>query len=621
MSEKINISEVFASGDEITNSEVKIFEETLREYQNGKQEIDNKATSNQEWWRLRHWGQMGSQHGEEKATSAWLFNSIINKRASLMDAFPKPNILPRTEENREEAEMLTKILPIISDRNGYEQIYADKGLDLLIDGGCITSVIWDNSLNDGLGDISIKTVDVHNLYWEPGINNIQDSKAVFTPKLVDNDLLEKLYPQLQGKSGGIKTIPEYINKDEQVDQTKYTEVWDMYYKKTVNETVHRDDDTGEVLSRPKTILHYVKFCNGELLYASENDETYKERGWYDHGMYPFVVTSLFKIKDSPWGFGYVDVMSSPQAQIDRIDEAILKNAVMASTPRWAVARNAGINKDDFANWAVPIVDVTSSEALDKGVKEITVGNIPAFVVNHKENLIDQLKETSGNRDVSQGSTQAGVTAASAIAALQEAGGKIDRDLNRTLYRSKRQEDYMQVELIRQFYTEPRSFRIDREDGTYEFVNYQSDGMGDSVFDIKIEAEKRSPFSRAAQNETIKELYGMGLFAPENATAALVCIDGLEFEGKDVIKKQLQENSLMLQQFQRMQMAIMQAEQYLPGIAAQAGLAQPEMMQQTPRQNSEGSTKGSSEEKAARTETDTTGTAKARLKAAKAGEVS
>lgn len=622
MSDKISISEVFASGEKITAQEVKIFEETLKEYQTGKQEIDSKATSNQEWWRLRHWGQIGSKHeGEENATSAWLFNSIINKRADIMDAFPKPNILPREENDKSEAETLTKILPVIADRNGYEQIYADKGLDLLVDGGCITSVTWDNSLNDGLGDVSIKQVDIHNIFWQPGINDIQESQAIFTPKLVENDLLEQQYPQLKGKSGGIKTTAQYINNDEQVDETKYTEVWDMYYKKTVEEVVHTDIETGERVTRPKAILHYVKFCNGELLYASENDENYKERGWYDHGKYPFVITPLFKIKDSPWGFGYVDVMKSPQAQIDRIDNAILQNAVMASTPRWAVPKNAGINKNDFANWKIPIVDVASEGAIDK-IKEITVGSIPAFVVNHKMNLIEQLKETSGNRDVSQGSTQSGVTAASAIAALQEAGGKLARDLNRILYRAKREEDYLQVELIRQFYTEPRSFRIDKEDGTYEFVNYDNSNMGDAVFDIKIEAEKRSPFSRAAQNETVKELYGMGLFAPENATAALVCLEGLEFEGKDQIKRQVQENSIMLQQMQKMQEAIMQASQVLPELPVMAGLVDPMMMQQqVSQQQGANNSDGTPEERAARTESDTTLTTKARLRVAKAGEVS
>ena len=83
--------------------------------------------------------------------------------------------------------------------------------------------------------------------------------------------------------------------------------------------------------------------------------------------------------------------------------------------------------------------------------------MPAFIVNHKTNKIDELKETSGNSDFSQGSTQSGVTAASAIAALQEAGSKLSRDMIRSYYEGFEEETYLVIELIRQFYTEPRSF--------------------------------------------------------------------------------------------------------------------------------------------------------------------
>lgn len=614
---------VVDDGRAITDKDVEEFTAVLKEYQQGKQLIDAKATANQEWWRMRHWGQMqSSEADEEKATSAWLFNSIINKHADIMDNYPKPNILPRSPQMEKEAKRLSEIIPIIDDRNDYEKIYDSKAYDLLIDGGCVTTVIWDNSLNDGMGDIVTKIVDIHNIFWEPGIEDIQDSAYVFVSKLVDNDVLEEQYPQMRGKSGGIKTTTEYINKDENPDPTKKSEVWDMYYKKTIR-TVVEESDTGERAERVDTLLHFVKFCNGVLLYASENDKALKDRGWYDHGKYPFVVTPLFKIKESPWGFGYVDVMKSPQAQIDRLDQLILKNAIMVGRKRWAVKESAEINPEDFADWSKTLIKVSgSASSLDDCMKEISVDSIPAFVVQHKTNMIDQLKETSGNRDVSQGSTQSGVTAATAIAALQEAGSKLSRDINRVLYRSRRDEDFLKVELIRQFYTEPRAFRIDNNDGSYTFVEYDSSAISgrDAVFDIKINAEKQSPFSRAAQNETMKELYGMGLFAPANAEPALTCLDGMEFEGIDKIKEEVKNKSLMMQQFQMMQAAIMQVDAAFPqlGIAAMAGLSQPQPTAATPQRAS--SEEGTAEERAARTETDSTRTAKARVAASKQANV-
>lgn len=147
-----------------------------------------------------------------------------------------------------------------------------------------------------------------------------------------------------------------------------------------------------------------------------------------------------------------------------------------------------------------------------------------------------------------------------------------------------------IELIRQFYTEPRPFRIDSADRRrfvlYSNINLLEDQeMPDGtirhtrpMFDIQVSAEKQSPFSRAAQNETVKELYGMGLFAPENAVPALVCIDAMDFEGKDTIRQQIEQNSTFLQQFQAAMQIIQQAAMVDPMVgqmAMQAGLIAPE----------------------------------------------
>ena len=154
---------------------------------------------------------------------------------------------------------------------------------------------------------------------------------------------------------------------------------------------------------------------------------------------------------------------------------------------------------------------------------------------------------------------------------------------------------MIIELIRQFYSEPRSFRIQDRTGDLRFIQYSNANIVEHdmpmedgtvrhvrpVFDITVSAEKQSPFSRAAQNETVKELYGMGLFQPENAIPALVCIDALDFEGKDKIKQQIQQNATMLQQFQAAMQIIQQVAAVDPMVgqmAMQAGLIAPEQMQ-------------------------------------------
>ena len=618
-------------GEVITSEIVKQAEARREKYAKGKKSLDEKATANQKWWRGRHWSEIKkdnkSLEDAEKPTSAWLFNSIINKHADMMDNFPKPNVLPRSRNSQMDAEKLAKIVPVVLEQNGYQTTYSRKAYDYISDGTAITGVFWDNTKNDGMGDVAIRQIDIHNIFWKPGIEDIQESPEVFTVAAVDNKELVKMYPQMDGKVGNDKTTVKY-EADDSTDDSSMSEVVDWYYKVVEYEDVVIDE-SGTTLPRPKTILHYCKYCNGEVLYSSENEGL--ENGFYQHGKFPFVFQVMFPIKDYPAGFGYIDVMKEPQKYIDVLDQLLADNAFKVGTERYFVRRSLGLNVDDFSDYSKPFVEFDGN--LDDALKPIDTPTIPAFVLQYQTNKIEELKETSGNRDFSQGTTSGGVTAASAIAALQEAGSKLSRDMIRAAHNAFTEECYLVIELIRQFYTEPREFRIDDGKGGYEFVDYDNaniaaetsaDGILKSkpIFDLQVTAEKKSPFSRAAQNETAKELYSMGLFNPDMAEPALVCLDMMDFEGKDEIKKKVQDNSILMGRVQQMVGAIQAFDAAYPqfGLAQVAGL-QSEMQTQMPQQNQQSrgngdvDTEGTPEERAAKTEGEATRVANARKKTA------
>ena len=161
----------------------------LHEYKDGKTSVDMKATENQEWWRLRHWNVIHGKTEAGKAKvdvgSAWAVNSILNKHADLMDSFPKANVLAREADDEEEAQILSKILPAIEEHTDAEQVYNTAGYDFLIDGTAITAVLWDPMAHDGMGDIKKTNVDIHNVFWQPGIEDIQQSKYFFDVSVLD----------------------------------------------------------------------------------------------------------------------------------------------------------------------------------------------------------------------------------------------------------------------------------------------------------------------------------------------------------------------------------------------------------------------------------------------------
>ena len=534
--------------------------QTLLKYKEGKANLEKRIVENEQWYKLRHWECMRKpEDSEVQPTSAWLFNSIANKHADAMDNFPSPNILPREEGDKGEAEMLTSILPVVLDQNEFEQTYSDVWDYKLKTGTGVYGVFWDNSKLNGLGDISIKRIDLINLFWESGITDIQRSRNVFHVELADNDILIQSFPQLAGKLGtSTLDLSKYVY-DDTVDTTNKSAVIDWYYKKVQN---------------GKTVLHYCKFVNDEVLFATENEETFADRGWYDHGEYPFVFDVLFSVEGTPAGFGYIDIGKDAQAYIDRGNQAIMKNMLANAAPRHFVRMDGGVNEEEYADLSKDLIHVDGNLGQDSimAVQGKPLSNIYVQVIKDK---IDELKETTGNRDISTGGTSSGVTAASAIAAMQEAGSKLSRDANKSAYRSFRKLCLMTIELIRQFYDLPRCFRIMGENGTARYVQYSNAGIAPQsqgvefgtdmgfripLFDIEVTAQKQSPYSKMSQNELALQFFNAGFFNPQITDQALACLDMMDFDRKEFIMQKIAQNGGMYQQMVAMQQQMMMLAQ-------------------------------------------------------------
>lgn len=528
---------------------------TLQKYKEGKANLEKRIVDNEQWYKLRHWECMRKgDTSEVQPTSAWLFNCIANKHASAMDNFPSPNVLPREEGDKGEAEMLTSILPVILDQCEFEQTYSDVQNYKLKTGTGLYGVFWDKSKLNGLGDVAIQKIDIINLFWESGIMDIQKSRNVFHVELADNDLLLEAYPQLFGKlSTSTMDVTKYVY-DDTVDTNNKSAVVDWYYKKSVG---------------GRTVLHYCKFVNNEVLFATENDPNFAETGWYNHGLYPFILDPLFQTEGTPTGFGYIDVGKSSQEYIDRGNQAIMQNMLANAKPRHFIRTDGAVNVDEYADLSKDFIHVDGNLGQDSilPVQGKPLNDIYVAVINNK---VDELKETTGNRDISTGGTTSGVTAASAIAAMQEAGSKLDRDNNKASYRAFRKLCLMVIELIRQFYDLPRCFRIMGENGAARFVQYSNAGiqpqhqgndlgmdMGYRVplFDIEITAQKQSPYSKMSQNELALQFYQAGFFNPQMADQALACLDMMDFDRKQFIMQKIAQNGTMYQMLMQTQQQV------------------------------------------------------------------
>lgn len=541
----------------------------LRKYKTGKSSVERRVVASQQWWKLRNWEQI-EQHGasERKPASAWLWSSIVGKHADAVEAMPEPVILPRAGDDQEEADRLSKIIPVVLAQNDFGETYDDVMLQKAVEGTGVYGIYWDKSKLGGLGDITVRKVEVLNLYWEPGITDIQQSRDVFNVSYVDKERLEAQYPQVQGKLKGKDFSPTEYRYDDNVDTSNKALVVDWYYKRW---------------SGNRHVLHYCKFVGDEVLFATENDPEMQDRGLYDDGEYPFVFDTLYSIAGSPCGYGYVDVGKDTQESIDMLNQAMVRNAVMSATPRYFVNGSAKLNEEEFSDWTRPLVHVSGSLGGNE-LQPVQVNELSGNLMNFMELKTDEIKFVTGNMDVQNGGTSGGVTSATGLMAQIEAAGRSSKDANRASYRAYARVVNMVIERIRQFYDMPRQFRITGEQGKTEFVNYDNSGIKPQTqgqafgqdmgyrlpaFDIDVRAQKEQTYTKLSQNDLAIQLFQLGFFNPQMADQAVATLDMMDFKGREEVERKIQQNSntvQLLTQFQQIALAL--AQKYEPDTAQQ-----------------------------------------------------
>ena len=573
----------------MTPERLREFTAQLQKYKTGKASLERRVVSAENWWKLRNRfeerrGGLGDDGGY-RSESGWLHNVIVSKHADAMEAYPEPLILPREPGDREQARLLSAILPCILEQNRFEKTYDAAMWQKLKTGTACYRVVWDPDKCGGLGDIAIERVDLLNLFWEPGVDDIQKSRYFFCTHLEDEESLCERYPQLRGRLRSSPFMATRFVYDDAVSLEGKVTVIEVYYKK-------------------RGVLHYCRYVGDTALYATENEvlsfeetsieekedaplKTQNSRlkteaaGLYDHGKYPFVFDPLFPVEGSPCGYGFVDLCANVQTAIDLMRTAFVKNTLVGATPRYFQRIDGSVNEEEFTDLSRALVHVSGNLGEDS-LRQIGFAGLPGVYVSVLESAIRELRETSGNTETANGTMNVGVTAASAIAALQEASGKGSRDATRASYLAFAEIVELCIELIRQFYSLPRQFRITGSFGGADFVTLDNrallpralpglEALSQPSFDIRVSAQKRNAYSRLSQNELAMELYRMGLFEPGHEQQALGLLDMMEFDGREQLMLRLSAGLGLREKLRELTaykaLAVALARRYRPDLAA------------------------------------------------------
>lgn len=505
--------------------------DALRTYKSDKQATVDRVKDDISIYKQEYSQLYDAKNNSTVPKTGFILSAVENKQADFTDNFPLANLLAREPSDEETAKTLSKIIPTILDICSFKKVYKRHSRQKIKKGTGIYGVFY----NQGKEEIDICELDFMSVYVDMNVQDIQDSAFLFIVEYLDNDLLKSLYPHAHELFSGDVSAEGYTKKSKSLHGK--SEIIDCYYKKS--------DGT----------LHLMKLCGGEVIEATEDLKGY-EKGLYRHGRYPVVFDPMYPDDDSPFGFGIIDVAKNPQMYIDRLDGAILKNCFLAGTPKKMVKKGAGINIDDFLDSSKEVIEVANLD--ENTYRNIETSSLPTSIISHRNSKITELKECVGNRDFQQGGTSNGVTSGSAITALQEAGDKLSRSQIDDTYDAYKEMITMCIDLMREFYDTEKVYRITNDMGQREYAVFSGkmltgtepirDSLGFEIgtkprkveFDISIVPQRQNVYKRETNNQTVTQLFQMGLFNGQNTDAAIMVLKAMNFDGRDGLIQSLTE---------------------------------------------------------------------------------
>lgn len=541
--------------------------DSYSQYKSDKETLVARIKDNEHFYRRSYEHSHTSLEASMECDTSFIFASIENTRADAVENFPTPNILERDPEGSEAAEVLSKVVPAQLDVSGFKRVYKEDVRNKLKYGTAIYGVFY----NEFTENIDIKAIDILDIFVDMHIPDIQDSKFLFISAAVSNDALKRQYPEFSELFTGDATVEtltdDYVLKDR-------TLVLDAYYKKDGH-------------------VHMMKLVDSTIIAATEDMEGYED-GLYRHGKYPVVFDVLYPVEHCPFGFGMIDIAKSTQISINKMDRAITENIMINSKPRYMCRKGSGINEKEFSDLTKNVVHYEGDAS---GIQAISGVSINEYYLNHRERKKDELKELLANRDFQQGSTSGGVTAASAIQTLQEAGEKRARSMIDDSYDSYKDIVVMIIELMREFFDKPRHYRTSDEFGRKDFTEFDNSMLytkvippedetsidpetGDIIvpdaewrpleFDIDVTPQRENPYSQEKMNNTILTFWQSGFMTPDNIPIAIIALKNMHFDGKEKFISDLQsfkdEYDMQQQQAQQLQAAQQQQQTAQPQAA-------------------------------------------------------
>jgi len=266
---------------------------------------------------------------------------------------------------------------------------------------------------------------------------------------------------------------------------------------------------------------------------------------------PYVMFSGIKVPNRFWPTAVTTQLRGPQIALNKLESQIQENANRLGNPSILKSRQANV----FYG-GVPGEEVLYDSTVTDAVPQFLVPpNMPAYVDQRLQRILESMNEISGLHEVSNASVPTGVTAASAINLLQEADdtriGPEVQDMEFSLGEAGTK----LARLLARYVSDERILRIAGEDESWDIFAFRGTMMGEEPT-VECQAGSAMPRSKAAKQaamlEVLQTMFQYGLVPDQRdlrkffADYEVGALDAL-FGGLTTTEQQIQRENRRMSQ--------------------------------------------------------------------------
>lgn len=539
-----------------------------------------------DWYKMFRGKQWKEQRPSYRASEVFnlIWETIQTQVPVIVDARPKFEFLPREPSDRQFADLLNDVCSADWEMNNWLFTLTELIYDSHIYGTGLSCLKFDPKKDK----IVYHSVDPFYMFPDPSAENFK-TRCAYVAHVEPTDI-EKVKRAFPDKASFIKSDVVNFPSEKRVDLSSltyhspnsdqlYVEVVGGYDNYSVPEvlvkTFYLEDD--EVLEEeikdtetegaPPKIQKRLKFPNGRRVIIA--NEVILDDGpieYDDEDKFPYQRLTNYILPRSFWGISEIEPLESPQRAFNKMVSYCMDVLYLMGNPIWIVSTDSGIDTENITNSPGMILEKEPGSEVrrEEGVQ------LQPYVLS----LIDRMKEwferSSGNQDVSRGIAPGSITAASAIADLQNAAQ------TRIRLKMKNLDAYLQdfglqyASRVMQFYTAPRVFRLTGKDGTDKFfkmsIEKQPDGTSTAFvqrftdnnllnptpetyqlrgkLDVRVTTGSSLPFSKVQSEQRAYSLFDRGIIDGEEV------LKSLDYPNWEAIQQRMQVQAQAVAQQQQ-----------------------------------------------------------------------